>query len=583
MARLREEDIKRVQQNADITEVIGQYIPVEKKGRNFVALCPFHDDNNPSLSISPDKQIYKCFVCGAGGNVFTFVSKYNNVSFVQSVIDVAKIANIDLDVKISDYKPKVSEELLNYYKIMSDATAYWNFKLINNQEQFIADYLKKRNINESVINHFNVGYESDNSIIEFLSKKGYSNAEMEKINLINIGEYGTFSVFNNRLLFPIHNQDGYVVGYSGRLIVDDANQAKYINSNENAIYTKGDILYNLHRVRNESQKPKEVYLVEGVMDVIGFYEAGLTNVVATLGTALTSNQIRLLKGLSNHVVLSYDGDAAGKIATLKAIDTLLKAKINIEVLVGFKDLDPDEYLKVYDTDKFIEATSERISFMDFILRYYQKRYNLDNYEERKQFSEKLVNYLQHINNDFDRSYFLEQIEKLTNFSQSQILKLRQRKSQSKVQTVKSKPKRVQIRNRSELALIGQMLAAKEAAFYIRDNLGFLVDENLNSLYLIIVDYYFKNDNLELADLISVVSQNDLNLAELLLSIINNNNIIKAYDKDVIDESITLIRVRLIDEKIKQLKNSKEFDDNKKAEILKEITKLSLQKSELLRK
>lgn len=583
MARLNNEDINRVRQSANITEVISQYLPIEKKGRNFVALCPFHEDSNPSMTISEDKQIYKCFVCGAGGNVFTFVSKFKNISFIQSVKEVADFVNIPLDIPDYTKDITVNKKHAHLYQIMQDATDYMHFKLINSQESMINEYVKKRHLSEEDLNYFNVGYESEHSLVSFLNKKGYENEVLQQINLINEGDYGVRSVFNNRLLFPIHSSTGDVVGYSGRALVDDDNTAKYINSNENTIYTKGEVLYNYHRAKDVAKQQSEIYLVEGVMDVIGFYQAGVLNAVATLGTALTENQARLLKSLSNNVILSYDGDSAGRLATVKAIDLLLKHNFTIEVLYGFDQLDPDDYLREKGKEAFQKATTERIGYLDFLIAYNKGKYNLDNFEERKQFTMTLMEYIVDIKSDFDKEYFINQISNLTKFSQNQIQKLKIPKQQERPQIVAPRQTISVRNNRAEFNIIGQMISGKNATLYIRDNLGFLTDSNLYKLYLIIVEYYFTNDELKEADLISLINQVDENLSDVFLDIVNNDTIIKEYNKEIIDENISLIQAKLIDENIKNLRRKPVFDEREQAEILKEITDLYRKKSELLGK
>ncbi len=584
MARLNNEDINRVRQSANISEVVAQYIPIEKKGRNFVALCPFHEDNNPSLTISEDKQIYKCFVCGAGGNVFTFVSKFNNISFIQSVKVVADFVNIAID--IPEYKESsvvVDSEQAHYYQVMSDATDYMHFKLINSQDRMINDYVKKRDLTQDELDYFDIGYESEHSLVQFLNKKGYKDDILQEVNLINEGDYGVRSVFNNRLLFPIHSAQGNVVGYSGRALIEDDNIAKYINSNENIIYTKGDVLYNYHRAKESAKQEGLIYLVEGVMDVIGFYKAGVKNVVASLGTALTGTQAKQLKSLSNNIVIAYDGDSAGRLATLKAIDILLKHKFTIEVLTGFVDLDPDDFLKKNGKESFNKALGDRLGFLDFLIIYNKHKFNLDNFEERKEFTVTLSRYLDNINNDFDRDYFLTQITNLTNFNRNQIEQLKEPKKTVRVNTPVVRNTLNVRNNRAEYNIIGQMLSGKGATMYIRDNLGFLTDGDLYNLYLIIVEYYFNNDELKEADLISLINQVDDNLSNVFLDIINNDTIIKEYNKDIIDENISLIEARLIDENIKRLRQTPVFDEREQAKILKEITDLYLKKSEILGK
>lgn len=583
MARIQNEDIDRVRQSADITEVISQYIPIEKKGRNFVAICPFHDDSNPSLTISPEKQIYKCFVCGAGGNVFTFVQNYNNVSFVEAVDTIAKSVNIDLNINTTKLDYKMSDKEEKYFKITEDATNFLNFSLTNTKNQKIIEYLKQRKLTQKDIEYFNIGYEEDHSLVEFLKRKGYRETDLVEINLINSGDYGVRSVFNNRLVFPIHDRFKNVVGYSGRITYNDDNIAKYVNSNENKIYTKGDILYNHHRAKDSSKREGEVYLVEGVMDVVAFFQADVFNSVATLGTALTQNQAQQIRGLCPHVIVAFDGDNAGQMATVKAIDVLLDHNVKIEVLTGFKDLDPDDFLRNNGKEKFNTTLKTRLSWMDFLIKYYNEKFNLDNFEERKEFTTTLSKFTDKIKDKFDKEYFLNQIEKITNFTQNQISQLI---PQKQIKVSKPRPiKRVsRMRsNRVEYNIIGQMISGKQAALYIRDNLGFLADDELNRLYLLLIDYYYHNEEIIIADVISKINQEDEELSELFLEIIGNDNIIKEYDKDIIDENISLTEVRLIERNIRELRRLSTMDDSEQALRAQKIAALNLRKSEILEK
>lgn len=583
MARLQNEDINRVRQSADITDVISQYIPIEKKGRNFVAICPFHDDNNPSLTISPDKQIYKCFVCGAGGNVFTFVQNFNNISFVEAVDTVAKSVNIDLNINTKSFTYTLIDDQREYFKITEDATNFLNFQLTNSNNNVLNDYLKTRKLSKEDIQYFNIGYEQDHGLVNFLSRKGYKEADLIDVNLINSGDFGLRSVFNNRLVFPIHDKYEHVVGYSGRILHDDENIAKYVNSNDNVIYTKGDILYNYHRAKDVAKRENEVYLVEGVMDCVAFYQADVFNNVATLGTALTQNQAKQIRSLSPHVVIAFDGDNAGKMATVKAVEILLEHNLKIEVLTSFNDLDPDDYLKKFGKEDFNKKIKLRLSWMDFLIKYYNDKYNLDNFEERKEFTVTLSKFTDKIKDKFDQDYFTNKIAEITNFTQAQISQLIPQKRQAPQVEKVVRKRNTTLKNRVEYNIIGQMLSGKEAAFYIRDNLGFLADEMLNRLYLLLIDYYYHNEEIILADVISKINQEDEQLAPLFLEIINNNRVIQEYDKEIIDENIGLLEVRLIERNIRDLRNMHTLDDSEKALRAKKIAQLRLRKSEILEK
>ena len=584
MARIKSEDIDRVRQSVDIVDVISQYIAVEKKGRNFAALCPFHDDSNPSLTISSEKQIYKCFVCGAGGNVFTFIQNYKHVSFVEAVDSVARHANINLNLNLNNFQQnKFTKDEENYYKIMEDASNFLNYSLLNSKNNVVLNYLDKRDLNNKELKYFDVGYENDHSLVKFLKRKGYKKQDLIEINLANEYEQRLVSVFNNRLVFPIHNKYEKIVGFSGRILHSDSDSAKYVNSNENTIYTKGDVVYNLHRAKDSAKRQQEVFLVEGVFDVIAFYKADVFNSVATLGTALTKNQAQQISTLSKNVVIAFDGDAAGQMASVKSIEILLDYANKIEVMQGFKDLDPDDYLKEHKKTRFNEALKMRVSWMDFLIKYFNQKYNLDNFEERKEFTITLVKFLKKIKDKFDKQYFLEEIEKITKFNKNQIQQLLP-KDENKVKPQKVIEKKVKIRNhRVEFNILGQMLSGKLAAFYIRDNLGFIADEKLNRLYLLLIDYFNDREELIEADVISKINNEDSELLDVFLEIVNNDSVIKKYNKKIIDENIGLIEVKLIERNIRELRKQSSLDDQEQALKAKKIAELNLRKSKILEK
>lgn len=584
MARIKSEDIDRVRQSVDIVDVISQYIAVEKKGRNFAALCPFHDDSNPSLTISSEKQIYKCFVCGAGGNVFTFIQNYKHVSFVEAVDSVARHANINLNLNLNNFQQnKFTKDEENYYKIMEDASNFLNYSLLNSKNNVVLNYLDKRDLNNKELKYFDVGYENDHSLVKFLKRKGYKKQDLIEINLVNEYEQRLVSVFNNRLVFPIHNKYEKIVGFSGRILHSDSDSAKYVNSNENTIYTKGDVVYNLHRAKDSAKRQQEVFLVEGVFDVIAFYKADVFNSVATLGTALTKNQAQQISTLSKNVVIAFDGDAAGQMASVKSIEILLDYANKIEVMQGFKDLDPDDYLKEHKKTRFNEALKMRVSWMDFLIKYFNQKYNLDNFEERKEFTITLVKFLKKIKDKFDKQYFLEEIEKITKFNKNQIQQLLP-KDENKVKPQKVIEKKVKIRNhRVEFNILGQMLSGKLAAFYIRDNLGFIADEKLNRLYLLLIDYFNDREELIEADVISKINNEDSELLDVFLEIVNNDSVIKKYNKKIIDENIGLIEVKLIERNIRELRKQSSLDDQEQALKAKKIAELNLRKSKILEK
>ncbi|MBR3227256.1 MAG: DNA primase, partial [Erysipelotrichaceae bacterium] len=307
--RISEETINDIRNSANIVDVIGHYVPLIKKGRSYAAVCPFHDDHDPSLSISEDKQIYKCFVCGNGGNCFTFVENYKKCSFPEAVIEVAQIIGKPLNIEYT--APRKENRYRRYYDLLNDYISYANYILNATKLGLEArEYLEKRGIDETLINEFQIGYcPQDNKIYQNLRARNYSDEDMIRVNVARMGSNGMNDVFYRRIVFPIHNSDGEPVAFTARDF-SGFSESKYINSSETLIYTKGNILYNYHRAKDSARQSGNVIVTEGVMDVIAYRRAAINNVVATLGTACTASQVQQLKEMAGTVILSYDGDKA---------------------------------------------------------------------------------------------------------------------------------------------------------------------------------------------------------------------------------------------------------------------------------
>ena len=496
---LSEETISEIRAKASISEVIGHYIPVFKKGRNYVAKCPFHDDHDPSLSISEDKQIYKCFVCGEGGNVFTFVERYKDVSFIEAVKEVADIIGYPLDLKIEKKAPKPLK-YQRYYDLLSEVIKFSSYLLFAKGGQKALAYLEGRGLSKEVIEYFDIGYNPLRNVMrEYLKKLGYSDEEMIKTNVVRLNQRGEYDdVFYGRILFPIHDENAHAIAFSGREI--DGQGPKYVNTSETLIYKKGDILYNLHRAKSAIKRAKRVIVAEGVMDVIAFKRADIDFVVATLGTALTLNQIELLKGLNARVVFSYDGDKAGQNATMKALELCLDNKVEAFVLKNNSGLDPDEIINKGKEKNLRDLLSNEVSCIEFALDYYEGVYPLRSYDNRVRYDEKISSLIAKLANEEDRLNFLHELNAKTH------LRFRE-------ELIKPVSNRGQIvYNREEVSfldgvskaqayIILMMLKSKRAFEIYREELGYLLEEPFKELALLISEAYRSNRDLSLADIL----------------------------------------------------------------------------------
>ncbi|UUD37174.1 DNA primase [Mycoplasmopsis equigenitalium] len=357
--------IQEIKDKNNIVEVVSENISLSKSGSNYLGICPFHDDSKPSLSINEAKQIFKCFACNTGGNVIKFVELYDKISFVAALKKLAQRANITADFSQIDDNIEVDNYSREQYELINsliDATRFFRFKLHNNEQA--KAYLYSRHIDDQIINYFKIGYADGNDVIKELKEKlKYEDYLLEAASLMN--EKGN-AILWNRIFFPIKDEFGYIVGYSARSL--EEGQTKYINSKESAVFQKNRILFNYERAHIIGIEEKEMYLTEGFMDVIALHRAGIKNAVALMGTALTENHFRLLKHIPK-IVLFLDGDEAGRKATFKSVDFLVKNNFKVEIVNNTTNLDPDELLNQIGQEKFIELTQNRSTAIDWLYKY----------------------------------------------------------------------------------------------------------------------------------------------------------------------------------------------------------------------
>lgn len=360
------EVIEKIKEQADIVKIIGEYIKLEKKGANYMGLCPFHADNHPSLTVSPSKKIYKCFSCGASGNVMTFVQNYENVSFPKALEIVGEKCGITVEIEEASDN---SQNLGKYYTILHNSTAFYEFFLRNTEEGAEAlKYLYKRKLNDEIIKRFHIGLAPKDSdlLYKTLSNNKFQPLDMIDCGIVRANGDSYYDVFRNRVMFPIDDVNGNIVGFSGRIYHGNSKEAKYVNSSENVVFRKGNILYNYRDAFNEIRMKNSVYVFEGFMDVIAAVRAGVDNAVATMGTSLTQNQIRAIQKVTNNVIVCYDGDGPGIEATKKAIRLFTASGCNVKAVLMPGDLDPDEYINESGEEALKKYLTEQpLSGMDY--------------------------------------------------------------------------------------------------------------------------------------------------------------------------------------------------------------------------
>lgn len=364
---ISEDVIQKIKDENDIVDVISESVKLKKSGRYYVGLCPFHHEKTPSFTVTPDKQIFKCFGCGAAGNVFSFVMKLRNISYIEAVKALAERVNIDIETDNKTYNSQ-KNTIKRYYEINKEAARFFFSNLRHNKKAY--EYLKNRNISISTIKSFGLGYANDswNDCMDYLKKKGYSELDLLSCGLIIKSDKGRFyDRFRNRIMFPIFDYMGKVIGFGGRVL--DDSKPKYLNSPETILFKKGTNLYGLNFVLKKCKDYKrELIIVEGYMDCISLHQAGIYNVVASLGTALTPTMAKLIKRYADRVVLSYDADNAGMNAADRGLMILKKEGLEVRILSVPDGKDPDEFIRKNSKKDFLYIVHNSLSLIDYRIK-----------------------------------------------------------------------------------------------------------------------------------------------------------------------------------------------------------------------
>lgn len=577
MPRLSQETINEIRQKADIVDIVKEYIPLTQKGKNYFGVCPFHQDHSPSMSVSRERQLFKCFSCGMAGNVFKFVSEYENISYLEAVAKVAGKVGMPITIT-KTYTPvqKYQEE----YELMNLANLFYENNLNTEKGLPAKSYLKNRGLNDEMIKDFNIGLSfANNSLFEFFQKKNISPAKLVELGLLNQVDLNYQDVFRNRILFPIHNDEGRVVGFTGRVYESDSTP-KYLNSRETKLFRKGNILFNYHRARDAVRLAKRVILVEGNMDAIRMYASGFKNTIALMGTSLTHDQIVLLKKLRVPVILMLDNDNAGELATYQVGLELEKEEFELEVVRLSGKKDPDEYIVTYGIEAMQENIDHPLSFLEFKLNFLKKNKNLQDTND-------LANYVKEVLKTLEGKdaitidITLNKLVQEYNLSYD-VLKEEIREKVPVKQKETSKPVVVKRKNAyvssAEHILYYMMNDAKYIKMY-QNRLGYFKEEVYRGIANEIIYYYEQNKNIELADFLSYVEISPLKEAmSAIIQGINDEEIGETKMEDYIFH----IKMKLWEDKVKELKESqkKETDIHKKGLIGEDIVNLKKKIQEL---
>lgn len=418
MARYSEELIEEVRQSNDIVDVISQYMHLKRSGRNYFGLCPFHNEKSPSFAVSPDKQIFHCFGCGAGGNAISFVMKIEGCGFIEAVQMLADRANIQLPT-LENSADGMKEVLkAKVYKVNEFAADFYHKNLYTPNAKVAQEYVKKRALTNDTLEAYQIGFSGKfDELYTALKKQGFADQEILESGLVNRNDNGRYiDRYRNRLMFPICDIRGRVIAFGGRVL--DDSKPKYINSPENVVYSKGRHLFGLNVAKKVDLK--RILIVEGYMDVISLHQRGIKNVVAPLGTALTQQQGFLLRKNAQQVILSFDSDDAGQNAKIRAIDILQNMGLDLRVLQMEGAKDPDEYIVKYGNARFQNVIEKAVSILEFKVSLLEKELNLENVNDKIKFLNEIAKLIAKVDNTMEREIYIEKIAKRYQISKEAI-------------------------------------------------------------------------------------------------------------------------------------------------------------------
>ena len=575
--KIPEDVVNHIRTSNDIVEVIGEYVTLTRRGKNHFGLCPFHEEKTPSFSVAKDKQMFHCFGCGKGGNVFNFIMEIENIPYIEAVQYLAKRINYPLQ-HIQTSKRHYSKETLQIFSAYDWLVKYYHHLLkYSEQGEEALNYMIERGITEETIERFQLGYAPTDSelTVQFLQQKDFSLPFLVKNRILNMTDHETFlDPFRGRIIFPIQNHNGKTVAFGGRAIGNE--QPKYLNSPEHKLFHKGNILYNFSNAKGHINKHNEVIVFEGYLDVLAADQANIKNVVATLGTALTDEHVNILKRSADTVILCYDGDESGLQASFEAAQLLEKNNCQVRIANLPDNLDPDDYIKTYGGEKFRQEvldTSE--TFFKFFMRYKMNEYNLNADSERIQYIEELIQQLAKIDSPIERELYVNEIAERFQLSEQVILhdiskyreKIKQqkkdkstRKSNTNISIQYPQQKLLPAFVKAERLLIAQMIKHPFIIEQIQEEIGiqFNVPEHqviVTHLYAL----YEENNSIDISELVDKVDEEQIRSVITEISLLPTNDQLNEeelndYIQLIKSESTHKAQLRMLKQKQKLEKN-----------------------------
>jgi DNA primase len=412
--RIPDEKIEEIRSSSDIVEVISSFVNLKKRGKNYLGLCPFHQEKTPSFTVSSDKQVYHCFGCGAGGNVFTFIMEQEKVSFIEAVRNLAEKAGIQLAPEGRSEQVTTDEaETEMLYAVNRFTGLHFHKNLTSTKEGRVAlDYFHRRNWSDETIKTFGLGYslDSPDALIRHARENKISIESLIQCGLVVKRDDGScYDRFRGRTMFPVLSASGRVLGFGGRRMTEDETSPKYMNSPETKIYNKSRILYGLYQAKDALRQEDNAVLVEGYADLLSVYQSGLQNVVASSGTALTEEQIRLVSRYTKNITVVYDADSAGSKATIRGVDLILEQGPNVRVVELPQGEDPDSYVNKHGGEKFRKLVDKSVSFVEFTARAFEKQGKLDTPEGQTEVVRSVIETIAKIGDPLKREFYIKEI------------------------------------------------------------------------------------------------------------------------------------------------------------------------------
>ena len=572
--------VDQVQARSDIVEVVSRYIPLQKAGRNFKAPCPFHNEKTPSFVVSPDKQIYHCFGCGAGGNVFSFLMKYENLSFPEAVEMLAEKAGIQLP----HFGPRkeLTSLATQLYKVNELSIQFFEGCLPRSREA--RDYLISRGIGDETVKRFRIGYSPDSwdGILKFLDSKGIKADIAEKAGLAIANDRGGYyDRFRKRLIFPIFDLKDRALGFGGRVL--DSSLPKYMNSPETYIYSKGRNLYGLNHAKDSIKKAGYVLVVEGYLDFIIPYQAGVRNIVATLGTALTVDQVKLLKRFANTVIMVYDPDEAGEAASLRNMDLFIGEGVNVYIAELPRGFDPDGYIRKFGTEDFIKLTKASKNLFDYKISRLCVRFDIKSAHGKASIASEMLPTISRIENAVLRSNLVKKLaEKLSVDEDSIRQEMKKVKPDYTMHVYSISPVEAKKDSKSAQKMILALLLVEDESFIkkIRESLSpdEFKDSSVRDVVKVMLDMFREDRFINAAKLMNYFENNDVATA-LISESVHLSETLDNKER-VLHDCISRIKKDNVKDVLCRLQDAIKMAHDSKDDAL--VTKLVTEYTELLK-